>query len=72
MSESGRWNRENPERVQAAQRKYQERRRARRAELSPLDRAREDVGRIIKRLPLEQRSALLDWARDRFLEGRKT
>lgn len=63
------WNKNNPERVREAQRRYAERRRARRATLSRLDKAREDLAKVLCRLTPAEQEEVLEWARLRILEG---
>ena len=61
------WNRRNPERVREAQRRYYERLREMRANMSTVERAQQELSRILRRLDLNEREQLLVWGAEHFL-----
>ncbi len=64
--DSGRWNRLNPNKVRDVQKRYAEKRKERRAALSDLEIAKEDLGQIFKRLSADDTQKLIHWVAQAF------
>ncbi len=62
-SHSSAWNKKNRDKINAYQRAYQERKRAKRSAMSPYQRVKEDLQKLLEALPRSRdRRRLLNWA----------